>query len=318
VERAGAGRYWAIWAAVLPILIWALVRIVGVEGGFPLVPLLAYTPYVAFAALLAAGTAVALRNWAAAAVGAVAVACLLAAVLPRALGSGEGIPPGATELRVLSANVHLGTADPSELVGLVRRLRPDLLSVQELTPRFAAKLERAGLLRLLPERVLSMRRGASGGGLYSRPLMRELPAPEVEGIGFRMPRAVVRIERDHTVRVVDVHPYPPKRHLVGLWQTQLASLPAADPSGLPWILAGDFNATLDFAELRDLIDTGYRDAGEVTGDGLEPTWPAGQLLPPPVTIDHLLADRRVAIVDYRVEDLPGSDHRAVFTRLAIP
>ena len=69
MERAGAGRYWLVWAAVLPILVWALVRVTGVEGGFPLVPVLAYTPYVAFAALLVAGIAVALRNWAAAAVG---------------------------------------------------------------------------------------------------------------------------------------------------------------------------------------------------------------------------------------------------------
>ncbi len=318
MERAGADRHWAIWVAVVPILIWAVVRVLGVEGGYPLVPLLAYTPYVAFLALLAAGTAVALRNWAAAAAGTLAVACLLSAVLPRAFGSGEEIPPGATELRVLSANIHFGEADPSAVVGLVRRLHPDVLNLQELTPSFALALEGAGLSTLLPEAVLTVREGASGGGIYSRLLMRQLPAPEVRGIGFRMPRAVVRLDRGHTVRVVDVHPYPPKRRIVGLWAAQLASLPAADPSAPPWVLAGDFNATLDFPELRDLIDTGYRDAGDVTGDGLEPTWPSERWMPPPVTIDHVLADRRIAIVDYRVEDVPGSDHRAVFARLAIP
>ena len=56
----------------------------------------------------------------------------------------------------------------------------------------------------------------------------------------------------------------------------------------------------------------------MTGNGLEPTWPSDAVLPPPVTIDHVLADRRVKIAGYRVEDLPGSDHRAVFARLGVP
>jgi endonuclease/exonuclease/phosphatase family metal-dependent hydrolase len=104
---------------------------------------------------------------------------------------------------------------------------------------------------------------------------------------------------------------------VGRWREGFESLPAADPAGPPWLLAGDFNATLDFPALRDLLDTGYRDAGEVTGNGLAPTWPQGKILPPPVTIDHVLADGRFSIVDYRVEGLPGSDHAAVFTVLGL-
>jgi endonuclease/exonuclease/phosphatase (EEP) superfamily protein YafD len=318
LERTGAGRHWLIWAAVAPIATWATVRILGVEGGFPLVPLLAYTPYVAFAAVLVAGVAVALRNWAAAAVSALALACLLTAVLPRAFGSGERMPAGSAELRVLSANIAFGGADAARLVEQVQALDADLLSVQELTPRFAIELKRAGIDRLLPEQVLSLRYGKGGGGLYSSLPMRQLPAPNVKGSAFRMPRALIAVD-GRAVRVVDVHPFPPKRGMVALWREQLATLPAAEPSApAPWVLAGDFNATLDFGELRDLIDTGYRDAGDVTGGGLEPTWPSGRVLPPPVTIDHVLADERVAILEYEVEDLAGSDHRAVFARLAVP
>lgn len=322
MARAGAGRYWLIWAAVLPILVWAVVRVLGVEGGYPLVPLLAYTPYVAFVAVLVAGVAVALRNWAAALVGAVAVAFLLSAVLPRAIGSGDSPPPGASELRILSTNVHVGTADPERLVGLVQRLDPDVLVVQELTPRFTAKLEHAGIRGLLPEVVRTVQPTMGpeyrpgGSGIYSRSPLRRLPAPE--SVAFRMPRAMVTLDNGRRVRIVDVHPLPPKKKLVGRWRTQLATLPPAERRDPPWVLAGDFNATLDFPELRDVLDTGYRDAGEVTGKGLEPTWPSGRIFPPPVTIDHVLAGPGVAILDYAVEDLEGSDHRAVFARLAIP
>ena len=40
------------------------------------------------------------------------------------------------------------------------------------------------------------------------------------------------------------------------------------------LLVGDFNATLDHAALRRLLDTGYRDAASVVGQGMTPTcWP---------------------------------------------
>jgi endonuclease/exonuclease/phosphatase (EEP) superfamily protein YafD len=314
MARTGARRYWWIWAAVSPILLWALTRAFGLERGFPLVPTIAYTPYVAVIALLVSGVAVALRNWAAAVVAGLATVCLMAAVLPRAFGSGETIPPDATELNVLSANIHYGGADPVALVALVQRREADILFVQELTPGFARKLDEAGIRRRLPHSVLSVRSRAAGAGIYSRLPLRRLS--EVAPFGFRMARAEVRLPDGRLVRVVDVHPYTPKRQLIDRWREGLESLPSTG-AGAPWLLVGDFNATLDHAELRDVIDRGYRDAADETGEGLTPTWPRGSVLLPPVTIDHVLADRRFLIGDYGVDSLPGSDHRAIFARLAL-
>src|SRR5262249_5745240 len=88
--------------------------------------------------------------------------------------------------------------------------------------------------------------------------------------------------------------------------------------GEPRVLLGDFNATLDQSEFRDLLGRGYADAADTLGSGLEPTWPTNRRFPPLVTIDHVLADRRIGIREYAVEDLPGSDHRAVFAELSLP
>jgi len=318
MRSTGAGRYWLIWAAVIPIALWAVVRLLGLDSdsGFPLVPLIAYTPYIAAAALLVMGVAVALGNWAAAVLATAATACLIAVVAPRAAGDGDAFPAGAEELRVLSANVRRGTADAGALVALVRRLKPDVLSVQELTPGFARRLDVVGIARVLPHVLLSAQQDAGGGGLYSRLPMRALPPLPLHV--FHMRRAALRLSNGDTVRMVEVHPYAPTRGDIDVWRASLGTLPPADPSGPPWVLAGDFNSTLDFVDLRDLLDTGYRDAGEVTGRGLEATWPQGEIFPPPVTIDHVFADKRIAIVDYAVEGLPGSDHRAIFARLAIP
>jgi hypothetical protein len=202
VGRAGARRYWLIWAAVIPIAAWTVIRLFGLEGGYPLVALMAFTPYAAIAALFATGVAVALRNWAAAVLAAVAMFCLAAVVLPRTIGSSTAEAAGHQTLTVLSANVHVGGADPAALVGLVDRFHPDLLSVQELTPSFVTKLRRAGIYRRLSNSFLLARPGAGGAGLYSRlPLAR---LPHQTHFFFRMPRAAISLPDGRRVRVVVV------------------------------------------------------------------------------------------------------------------
>lgn len=317
LSRLAAGRYWWIWLAVLPILAWTLIRLLGLEGGYPLVAMMAFTPYVGITALLVAGVAVALRNWAASILAAVAVLCLGAVILPRTIGSETADAAGHETLTVLAANVHVGSADPQALVGLVDRFHPDLLSVEELTPSFVEELRRAGIGSRLGHSVLQPQAGAGGAGLYSRLPLR--PLGKQTHFFFRMPRAAIALPDGRRLRVVAVHPYPPLSGHVGAWQAALESLPSAG-TGTPWVLAGDFNGTLDQGEFRDVVDRGYRDAGDATGKGLEPTFPTmgHRLLPPTITIDHVLADRRLGIADYGVVNLPGSDHRAIHAQLVLP
>ena len=311
----GARRYWLIWVAVAPVVLWTLVRVSGVESGFPLAPLMAFTPYAAIAAFFVAGVALALRNWAATLVAALATVSLAAVVLPRTVGAGTVDPAGRETLTVVSTNIHHGTADPAAVIALVDRYDADLLSVQELTPSFARRLSAAGLGARLPHAVLETHRNTSGAGLYSRFDLRKLPVPE--RFVFRMPRAELNLGDGSRLRVVGIHPYPPQMNRTSEWEEALESLPSAG-KGTPWLLAGDFNATLDQSQLRDLLDRGYRDAGDVAGKGLEPTFPREGHLILPVTIDHVLADARLGIVDYGVEELPGSDHRAIHAELALP
>jgi endonuclease/exonuclease/phosphatase family metal-dependent hydrolase len=315
LKTSGALRAWPLWAVAIPVAVWVTIRLLGLERGYPLIPMMAFTPYVAVLALFTAGIAVALRNWAAGAVAGAAAICLLAAIVPRTIAGEVADPAGHETFTVLSANVHRGTADPAALVALVDRVEPDLLSIQELTPSYEAKLRRAGVYRRLPNDVLSLHAGASGAGLFSRLPLRRLP--EHARFEFRLPRALATLPDGRRLRVVGVHPYPPKNGFIGVWKAALESLPSAG-AGVPWVLAGDFNATLDQDQLRDVLGRGYRDAGDVTGKGLEPTWPARWGVPPYVTIDHVLADSRLGIAAYAVHDVPGSDHNAVAAELTLP
>jgi endonuclease/exonuclease/phosphatase (EEP) superfamily protein YafD len=315
VAAAGARRHWPIWVAVVPVVLWAIVRSLGLDGGSILVPLLAFTPYAAIAAFFVAGVAAALRNWAAAVLAAVAMLFLAAAVLPRAVGDGTASAAGHETLDVLSANVHRGTADPEALKGLVERFHPDLFSVQEMTATYVGRFEATGVGRLLPYRILAVdptRPKQPGLALYSRLPLRTLAVASSHALPV-----IVRMPDGRRLRIVDVHPHTPKPGHIGEWRASLEALPSAG-AGPPWVLVGDFNATLDQAELREVVDRGYRDAGDVAGKGLEPTWPEGKALPPLITIDHLLADRRLGVVEYSVEDQPGSDHRAIHAVLALP
>jgi endonuclease/exonuclease/phosphatase family metal-dependent hydrolase len=306
----------AVWAG------WALIRLLGLDRGFPLVPMLAFTPYVAATALVPVAVAAALRRWSAAAAALAAALLLAVLVLPRAFGDGEAAGPGDLRLDVMTANVYFGEADPQRVVDLVREHGIDVLSVQELTPSLATDLRRVGLRRELPHSTERAAPTAKGSGVYSRyPLVPRGPAIRRPG-AFLMPGARIRLPAGGTIEVIAVHPPPPTRpSSVRDWRSDLDGLPGSGGRRMR-LLLGDFNATLDHDRLRELIDRGYRDAADVVGAGLVPTWssPRVPLLPigVPITIDHLLVDERIGVGDVGVHDLPGSDHDAVTGELFVP
>jgi len=296
------------------ILLWAIVRTFGFERGYPLVQVMAYTPYVVVLALVVCGVVAALREWPATGVGAVAAIALVVAVLPRAHGGPDEAPPG-TEVRMLSLNTWRGNANVTELLEFIEDRDVNLLVLQELPINGAKRLQRRGLGDHLPYGVLGIE-DKGGGGIYSSlPLDRIEP----EHTGPRQPRALVEPEGATPFEVMSVHPRAPQSpESTRLWAREMKKLPRAGEPGPPKVLAGDFNATLDHAELRDLIDSGYRDAAYELGSGLAPTWPVGLKWPPPVTIDHVLVEEPIAITGFEVVTIDRSDHRATYTELVAP
>ena len=314
-----AARVW-VWLLVVPGAIWALVRLLGLERGWPAVQIVAFTPYAALASLAPLVITLATRRWWAAAVAGAACVALVACVVPRASGSSASGPAGV-ELRVMSTNMLKGGADATVIVDLVRVHRVDVLAVQEFTPDAERRLDAAGLPTLLPHSVRSPEVGVIGSAIYSR-------HPLVDGAtrtnpgDFLQAAATVRVSGALAVPVESVHPTPPAlSSRIREWVAGLRGQPPATPDGPPRVLAGDFNATVDHAEMRRLIDTGYRDAASSIGRGLTPTWPyAGGFdgLAPPVAIDHVLVDRRIGVRDFRAFTVPDTDHRAIIATLVIP
>jgi endonuclease/exonuclease/phosphatase (EEP) superfamily protein YafD len=306
-----------LWLSLIPAAIWLLARTFGWDAGF-WVQLLAFTPYVAVWTLIPVLGALVTRRWAAAAVATLIALGFATAAVPRVLADGDKGPSTGVELRVMTANVLFGGADADEIVALVRDNQIDVLAVQEFSERTQQSLKAAGLEQLLPFNQLAPEWGASGSGLYSRYGFAEQAARRNDG-GFQQAHAVVQVPGAGTIYVESVHPLAPaSRDMVSGWSGDLGDqVPAA--GGLPKILMGDFNATLDHKPLRDLIDTGYRDAADTVGKGWIGTWGPYDGDPiPPVTIDHVLADDRIGVKDVQVHSVKDSDHRAVIAWLVIP
>ncbi len=297
---------------------WALARLLGLEPGWPLVPLLSLTPYVAALSLpLLAGILLAGR-WRAAAVTALAAAGLLAAVLPRTF-SQEQPPVRGPELRVMSANLLQGSVRLGDLERALRADDVEVLSVQELTPGAASAIAASGIAELLPHSVTESLDGSAGIGLYSRYPLRPASREPVPGAPHPPLGAAVEVPGAAPLELVAIHPSPPTSPAsAAALGRYLEALPAADPASAPRVLVGDFNSTLDNKRFRGLLDRGYRDVAATLGSGLTATWPSGRI-PPPVAIDHVVIDAgRIAALDFEVSDLPGSDHRLVYAELRVP
>lgn len=305
------------WLAIAPFATWAVIRLAGLERGTSMIQLVTATPYVAAVSVLAVLIAIAARSRAAVTAAAATSALMALMVLPRAI---PATPPATgPTLRILTANLFYGFGDARTVVDLVRQLRADILSTQELTPEAIQALDAAGLNALMPYRHLQDVPGSpAGGGIFSRRPLTKLPdfAPPD---GHNMPRVRINLPGERSVEIINVHTLAPLGPDVVRWRADLAMLPApSSASATIRILAGDFNATLDHAALREVLGRGYADAAAATGNGLRGTWPANWRLPPFITIDHVLYDQRASAVSTSVHTVPGSDHRALFAELRLP
>jgi endonuclease/exonuclease/phosphatase family metal-dependent hydrolase len=226
-------------------------------------------------------------------------------------------------LRLVTANLCNGRADPAAFARLVDGLQADIVAVQELGPAQAEALR-----RVLPFGMLEPASNYQGMGIALRHSARvaRLPLPRrdafvAELIGPGWPAA----ERDETpVEVVNAHIMAP--HLQPFWRTvtqrrrQLRALEAyldAAPRR-PRALVGDFNATPRWPVYRRLV-TRFNDAALLAaaqdGGRVGRTWGPWPGAPRLFRIDHVLVTG-LAVAAARVVTIIGSDHSALVVDVA--
>lgn len=250
----------------------------------------------------------------------------LVAVVPRLLPAAAApVDPGKSTLTVMALNVGDEEVSVNALLKEVRARKVDVLALPELNPETLGNLDSAGLSDYFPYRVLDVDETATGSGIFSRfPLEDMGRVPNSE---FYQTRAVVTVPArapeaapqpgtppaavSTAIELTAVHVASPRQGQVVQWRRDIKRLAGMAGSGRPAILFGDFNASLDHREFRELLDSGLKDAAQVTGRSLLPTWPEGSPLPPFVALDHVVLNAQVDVSQFDTVVVPGTDHAAV-------
>ncbi len=309
-----------LWTAALVIVLLPD-QVGGLDSYPPFTQVVAFRPWLA---LGAAGLAVLIglltvfrRGAWPALVGTIAVALAAGlAVLPRTIPG--PVPTEGRPLTVLAANVYVDRADPEALAAVIRETRPDVVSLPEAGERFGSRI--APLVTPLGYRMHgSMDPGPEGGKGVSALVADRLGDVEVRVGGEAGLERFLEITGGGLgdVTVVAYHAASPVRGRMAAWRADLAMLARWCAAPGRAVIAGDLNATLDHSALR-AGSAGCTDAGAARGAGLVPTWgPTDGTRAFGPQIDHVLTTAGISATSFDVRDLPGSDHRAVVTRLLV-
>jgi endonuclease/exonuclease/phosphatase (EEP) superfamily protein YafD len=280
-----------------------------------------FSPYLLLTALGAVVAFVAGRRWALTIVSCAVIVVALT-VQPSWYYLGDaGDQRPHVDVRVFTANVRMGDANPHSFVESARRTA-DLVAVQELTPQETRRFSEAGLSEQFPYSVLKPAAGASGIGLWSRfPIEAVL---QDHWPGCAVVSARVRVPGLRTdLTFASVHVIAPHPKLFDQWHRGINSADvvmqwlAKSAGAGSVIVAGDFNSTPDMREYRELLSNGYRDGVEQSGAGFAPTYPGNEPYPPLITIDHVVI-RNATASSVKSVTVPGSDHRGLIATVQVP
>lgn len=278
------------------------------------------SPYLMAGAGVSAVLLLLVRRWRSAAVAALLTAVAVAVQLPLFVGSEK--PAGNTvPVRVMTANVSEGQADPVALAAAIRD-GADIVMFQELTPDLVRALTQEGMGSVFPHQLTDARNYAEGVAIWSRyPIGQSSRLPDFPLGLVTAAIQVPGVARDVTVALVHVSgPWPQP---IDAWHDEMTRLPdrleriATKAGSAALIVAGDFNATHDMGPFRKLFRNGLRDAAEQSGAGFTNSFPADATFPPVIGIDHVLTRNSTAdaVQTFRI---PGSDHLGLQATVHLP
>ena len=312
---------------LVPAVMITAARLLGADGG-RWVRLVSFTPYAVVlygvALLLLLGATIAGRGLWRGLAGAAAmlVLPLLAVHLWWASGAYVGQPAAsASEGRsftVMSSNLSFGDADAARGVGVALRNDADILVLTEITPAALTRLNAAGLDDAFRYAEGQAAEGVAGTMVFSRHPLSHATALDTTFGGLEMTVALPA----GRIRLLAVHPHPPTGDAERWRADHHAARQAAVAATGPTVIAGDFNATLDHQQMRELHGRGFEDAARQANSGWQPTWPAAaelDVLGVPVlsmlAIDHVLLTGELAATHTEAVTIEHTDHRAVVAEL---
>ena len=317
LRSALLGLSWAVVAALMVVTVFHLVRR---EPWNAIVALIAVTPWIYTLAWVTASVGLFFRRRALAVISAVLVVLQLWWVIPDFDPISHLASPVADEIevRLFDANVSQSNRNLDEIAAEVRREKPQVVTMEELTPVSLGSLESAHAMDRYRYRLVRPVFGPDGMAIWSvYPLA---DATEWYASGHPELRAWLDLPGDRRLRLDVLHtdaPYgsgepAPWAQQMGAVHNELAHEPR------PLVAVGDLNATWYDWHFQALLALGLRDAAVMAGQGWRMTWPRDQQpVVPYLRIDHVLLSPSVSLHSYALGDGQGSDHHPLLVYLGV-
>ncbi len=233
----------------------------------------------------------------------------------------------APAFTLLHYNVNTANSRQADVADMVARSGADLVFLQEISPAWVVALE--GRVPGYRPVKLEPRTDNFGIGMWVRDASNidvvEVEARDLSGGVAQVPaiEAVVRVD-GRQVRVVSLHTLPPVS--LAYSEARNAQLRAAAQlardSDLPFILIGDLNATPWSAHYRAMVREGgltdpLRGGAALGVSAPGASWPAGLVTPGMIPIDHVLSRNGAVVVERRLGEATGSDHRPLYAEVRL-
>ncbi len=301
------------WIVAAAMLVFALLRATGSDAHPVIVGLIGLTPFVMIPAWGLLGFGLSSRSLAMTVVAVVLVGAHVMWTLDD-LSFGHSAPEQAGGLRLATGNLNIDNPTPKAFVATMINAEPDIILLQELTPQAWSQIEAMPELATYTDRVVDPRTTGLGSAILSRIPLTDGRA-ERFGVGW-LTRADIVVGEER-VTLLNVHLTTPLSRLgIERWQAEhemLAEFVRTRTN--PMILAGDFNATGQHDEFRQLLYAGLTDAHDATGSALGFSWGrAGVLL---MRLDHMLMTEGLTPVKSRMADGSGSDHEIAIVECSL-
>ena len=311
------------WLIVAGLGLVALLRLVAPDSAEALIVLNALTLVIYLPAWVVAAVALIARRWWLAAAAVVIIAAQAAFAAPELLAAAP-VPAWARHapvVRVFDANVDKSRHFQAGYVRAIKQDRPDLITLEELTPRALQAMAGSGVLAGFPYRCAAPAWGADGFLIASR---LRLTGCQVRTVIYQDPWTPYMIAATlwtpgGPVALRLVHTLAPFPSTWRDWSAALAdvgqSVRASGDSRM--LMVGDFNATWGNSAFTALLHDGLTDGAAARGKAADMTWPNGAVVPPFVRIDHVLTGTHLTVTQITTGPGFGSDHRYLTATVAI-
>ena len=225
-----------------------------------------------------------------------------------------GKPPVASEkpVRAVLMNLNALNENTEDVLNFIDQMKPDLLLLEEVTPRWAETLDTRGY----PHQLGKIREDCFGILLLSKYPLSNARVHSIGTADVPTLTADIYLPRGE-ISLIGTHPLPPFNGTYSAHRNaQLAELPELIKSRrFPVLLIGDLNISPGSSHFSRLLkDSGLKNS--MDHFGFQPSWPA-QIPFMRIPIDHMLHDPAISIHSRAIGPDIGSDHFPVIVDFSV-